>query len=153
MRKTCKRKANSSSDFLKSGSYCSQNCDTPAPAPIVDHLCIRPLLCQGCQNIFTSSSQFHAGSRTVQNIAPVPVQEILFLTVQFRFRFKTFQKFGLRFGSGSVAPKFNGSVQVHRFEILKVRFRFIDFKFKRFRFGLDSPKKSGFYRFGFGSTP
>ena len=71
--------------------------------------------------------------------------------VQFRFRFKTFQKFGFRFGSGSVAPKFKGSasVQIHRFEILKVRvrFRFNDLKFKRFRFGSGSPKKSGFYRF------
>ena len=43
----------------------------------------------------------------------------------------------------------SGSVQVHRFEILKVRvrFRFNDLKFKRFRFGSGSPKKSGFYRF------
>ena len=43
----------------------------------------------------------------------------------------------------------SGSVQVHRFEILKirVRIRFNDLKFKRFRFGSGSPKKSGFYRF------
>ena len=43
----------------------------------------------------------------------------------------------------------SGSVQVHRFEILKVRvrFRFNDLKFKRFRFGSGSPKKCGFYRF------
>ena len=71
--------------------------------------------------------------------------------VQFRFRFKAFQKFGFRFDPGSVAPKFkgSGSVQVHRFEILKirVRFRFDDLKFKRFRFGSSSPKKSGFFRF------
>ena len=76
--------------------------------------------------------------------------------VQFRFRFKTFQKFGFRFGLGSVAPKFKGlgSVQVHRFEILKVLvwFRFNDLKFKWFRFCLSSLGKSGFYRFGFGST-
>ena len=69
------------------------------------------------------------------NIAPVPVQvqEILFLTVQFRFRCKTFQKFGCRFGSGSVAPKFkgSGSVRVHRNQIFKVqvRFRFTTSKF------------------------
>ena len=29
--------------------------------------------------------------------------------ISLRFRFKTFQKFGFRFGSGSVAPKFKGS--------------------------------------------
>ena len=48
---------------------------------------------------------------------------ILFLTVQFRFRFKTFQKFGFRFGSGSVAPKFKGlgSVRVHQNQIFKVQ--------------------------------
>ena len=53
------------------------------------------------------------------------------------------------FGSGSLAQNFkgsgsqilnikgSGSVQVHRFEILKVRirFRFKDLKYKRFRFG------------------
>ena len=68
------------------------------------------------------------------------------ISLLFRFRFKTFQKFGFRFGSGSVAPKFKGLglVQVQKFEILKVRvrFRFNDLKFKRFRFG--SPKKSVF---------
>ena len=72
-------------------------------------------------------------------------------SLRLRFKFKTFQKFGFRFGSGSVAPKFKGlgSVQVHRFEILKVRirFRFNDLKFNRFRFGSGRPKKSGFYRF------
>ena len=56
-----------------------------------------------------------------------------------------------RFGSGSLAQNFkgSGSVQVHRFEIIKVRvwFRFNDLKFKRLRFGSGSPKKSGFYRF------
>ena len=54
-----------------------------------------------------------------------------------------------RFGSGSLAKNFKGSssAQVHRFEILKVRFRFNDLKFKRFRFGSGLPKKSGFYRF------
>ena len=54
-----------------------------------------------------------------------------FLAVQFRFRFKTFQKFEFRFGSGSVAPKFRGSVRVHRNEIFKVlvRFGFTKFKF------------------------
>ena len=52
---------------------------------------------------------FQSGSRTVENIAPVQVQEILFLTILFWFRFRTFQKFGFRFGSGSVAPKFKGS--------------------------------------------
>ena len=74
---------------------------------------------------------FKSGSRTVENIAPVQVQEILFLTVQFRFRFKTFQKFGFRFGSGSVAPKFKGSVRVYRNQIFKVqvRFRFTKSKF------------------------
>ena len=73
------------------------------------------------------------------------------ISLRFRFRFKTIQKFGFRFGSGSLAPKFKGldSVQVHRFEILKVRvrFRFNDLKFKRFRFGSGSPKKCSFYRF------
>ena len=67
----------------------------------------------------------------------------------------------LEFGLGSLAKNFkgSGSVQVHRFEILKVqvRFRFNDLKFKRLRFGSGSLKKSGFYgsrfRFGFGSTP
>ena len=50
-------------------------------------------------------------------------------------------------------------VHVYRFEVLKVwvRFRFNDFKFKRFRFGSGSPKKAVFtgsrFRFGFGSTP
>ena len=69
--------------------------------------------------------------------------------VQIRFGLNTFQTFGFRFGSGSVAPKFkgSGSVQVHKFEILKVRFRFNDFKLKQFRFGSGSPKNSGFYRF------
>ena len=54
----------------------------------------------------------------------------------FQFRFKTFQKFGFRFGSGSVAPNFKslGLVRVHIFKILKVWFRFNDLKFKRFRF-------------------
>ena len=75
------------------------------------------------------------------------------ISLRFRFKFKTFQKFGFRFGSGSVAPKFEGSnsVQVHRFEILKVRvrFRFNDLKFKLDR------KKAVFTgsRFRFGSTP
>ena len=36
---------------------------------------------------------------------------------------------------------------VHRFEILKARFRFNDLKFKRFRFGSGSPKKSVCFRF------
>ena len=51
---------------------------------------------------------------------------MLFLTVQFRFRFKTFQKFGFRFGSGLVAPKFkgSGSVRVHQNQIFKVQVRF-----------------------------
>ena len=43
-----------------------------------------------------------------------------------------------------------GSVRVHLHKILKVRvrFRLNDLKFKRFRFGLGSPKKkNGFYRF------
>ena len=68
-------------------------------------------------------------------MAPVPlqVQEILFLMVQFRFRFKIFQKFEFRFGSGWVAPKFrgSGSVRVHRNQIFKVqvRFRFTKSKF------------------------
>ena len=50
---------------------------------------------------------------------------------------------------GFTCIKFKGSVQVHRFEILKVRvrFRFNDLKFKRFRFGSGSPKKCGLYRF------
>ena len=60
-----------------------------------------------------------------------------------------YYRFG--FGSGSLAQNFkgSGSVQIHRFEILKVqvRFRFSDLQFKRFRFGSGSPKKSGFYRF------
>ena len=49
-------------------------------------------------------------------------RNFLFLTVQFPFRFKTFQIFGFRFGSGSVAPKFkgSGSVRVHRNQTLKV---------------------------------
>ena len=53
------------------------------------------------------------------------------------------------FGSGSqiLNIKGSGSVHDHRFEILKVRFRFNDLKFKRFRFGSGSPKKSGFYQF------
>ena len=66
-----------------------------------------------------------------------------------------------RHGSGSSNLIFNGSVpvqvqdfskiwvQVHRFEMLKVRFRFNDLKFKWFKFGSGSPKKK---RFGFGSS-
>ena len=54
-------------------------------------------------------------------------------------------------GSGSVRVHLHKilKVQVHRFEILKVRarFRFNDLKFKRFRFGSGSQEKSGFYRF------
>ena len=55
-----------------------------------------------------------------------------------------YYRFG--FGSGSLAQNFkgSGSVQVRRFEILKVRFRFNDLKFKRFRFGSGSPKKKRF---------
>ena len=53
------------------------------------------------------------------------------------------------FGSGLCTQNIigSGSVQIHRFEILKVRVRFSDLKFKRFRFGSGSPKKSGFYQF------
>ena len=80
------------------------------------------------------------------------------ISLRFRFRFKKFNF--QRFSSGSGSRLFknlgSGSVQVHRFEILKVRvqFRFNDLKFKRFRLGLGSPKKADFTgsRFGFGST-
>ena len=51
--------------------------------------------------------------------------------VQFRFRFKTFQKFRFRFGSGLVAPNFKGSDSVcwvHRNQIFKVLQRNPDFK-------------------------
>ena len=59
------------------------------------------------------------------------------------------------FCSGFCTQNIIGSVRVHEHKILKVRvrFRFNDLKFKRFRFGSGSPKKSGFYRFAFGSTP
>ena len=63
----------------------------------------------------------------------------------FRFMYTKYCWFG--FDSGSLAENFKGSGLVHRFEILKARFRFNDLKFKRFRFGSGSPKKSVCFRF------
>ena len=48
-----------------------------------------------------------------------------------------------------MAPLGSGSVRVQLHQNLKVRvrFKFNDLKFKRFRFGSGSPKKSGLCRF------
>ena len=64
-------------------------------------------------------------------------------------RYQGVEPLKYRSGSGSRNLIFNGSVRVQLHQNLKVRvrFRFNDLKFRRFKCGSGSPKKSGFYWF------
>ena len=100
-----------------------------------------------------------------------PVVGLFHCSLPLRFRCYTLRnvpsrksnRLKYRSGSGSRNIIFNGSVPVqvqdfskiwvqvriqwHQNLKVRVRFRFNDLEFKRFRFGSGSPKKSGFCRF------